>query len=84
MSTPSTLLPPVRAEYERPLEPVGDLAVEAPLPLARRLANQSWLSKTIIAIVLIAAWEIAARAIDNDLLLPTFGATFTAFVQGIA
>ncbi len=84
MSTPSTLLPPVRAEYERPLEPLGELAVEAPLPLARRLANQSWLSKTIIAIVLIAAWEIAARAIDNDLLLPTFGATFTAFVQGIA
>jgi len=34
--------------------------------------------------VLIAIWEIAARAVDNDLLLPTFSATFVAFVQGIA
>ena len=84
MSTPSRLLPPVRAEFERPPAPVSDLAVEAPLPLARRLANQSWLSKTIIALVLIAAWEIVARAVANDLLLPTFGATFSAFVQGIA
>ncbi|HXZ09502.1 MAG TPA: ABC transporter permease, partial [Paraburkholderia sp.] len=83
MSTPPTLLPPVRPEYERPLEPVGDLQVEAPIPFVKRLAAQSWLSKTLIALALIALWEIAARAIDNDLLLPTFGATLVAFVQGI-
>jgi NitT/TauT family transport system permease protein len=76
-------MPPVRAEYERPLELVGDIAIETPLPFAKRLASQSWLRKTLIALVLIVAWEVLARAMDNDLLLPTFSETFTAFVQGI-
>jgi NitT/TauT family transport system permease protein len=31
--------------------------------------------------VLIVAWEVAARVIDNDLLLPSFSATVVAFVQ---
>jgi NitT/TauT family transport system permease protein len=83
MSSPATLLPPVREEYERPLEPLGELALEAPLPLGKRLFAQSWLRKALIALVLIAGWEIAARMVDNDLLLPTFGATFSAFVQGV-
>lgn len=83
MVTPAPLLPPVRAEYERPLAPVGDIAVEAPLPFVKRLASQSWLRKTLIALVLVLAWEGFARAMDNDLLLPTFGATLSAFVQGI-
>jgi NitT/TauT family transport system permease protein len=84
MTTRTPLVPPVRAEYERPLAPVGDVAVEVARPLAQRLASQSWLRKALIALVLIVAWQALARAIDNDLLLPTFGATFTAFVQGIA
>ncbi|CDY75223.1 Taurine transport system permease protein TauC [Caballeronia glathei] len=89
MSTPAPtaphtpLEPPVRAEYERPLQPLGDVAAEAPLPLARRIVDQTWLRKTAIALVLIAVWEIAARAVDNDLLLPTFSATLAAFVQGV-
>jgi NitT/TauT family transport system permease protein len=83
MRVPTPLMPPVRAEYERPLEPVGDIAIETPLPFAKRLASQSWLRKTLIALVLIVAWEALARAMDNDLLLPTFSETFTAFVQGI-
>jgi NitT/TauT family transport system permease protein len=83
MSSPVTLLPPVREEYERSLEPLGELVLEAPLPLAKRVFAQGWLRKTLIALVLIAGWEVAARMVDNDLLLPTFGATFSAFVQGI-
>ncbi|KVE25999.1 ABC transporter permease [Burkholderia singularis] len=50
----------------------------------RRLSDAGWLRKTAIAIVLIALWEIAARVLDNDLLLPTFSATALAFVQGVA
>ncbi|AOJ68933.1 MULTISPECIES: ABC transporter permease [Burkholderia] len=58
-------------------------------PLVRRstiarLRESGWLRKALIALVLIAGWEIAARAIDNDLLLPTFTATALAFAQGIA
>ena len=86
MSTPTSStswLPPVRPEYERSPELPGDVVVEAPLPVARRLLAQSWLRKTLIALVLLAAWEIAARVLNNDLLLPGFGATLSAFVQGI-
>ncbi|SAL21663.1 binding-protein-dependent transport system inner membrane protein [Caballeronia terrestris] len=84
MSTPHWTAPPVRAEYEVEPTALPDVAHEAPLPFARRLADQTWLRKTAIAIVLIAIWEVAARALGNDLLLPTFSATFVAFVQGVA
>jgi NitT/TauT family transport system permease protein len=84
MSTPHWTAPPVRAEYEVEPTALPDVAHEAPLPFARRLADQTWLRKSVIAIVLIAIWEIAARALGNDLLLPTFSATFVAFVQGVA
>jgi NitT/TauT family transport system permease protein len=84
MSTPHWTAPPVRAEYEVEPTALPDVAHEAPLPFARRLADQTWLRKTAIAIVLIAIWEAAARALGNDLLLPTFSATFVAFVQGVA
>ncbi|WP_322045191.1 ABC transporter permease [Paraburkholderia sp. J67] len=76
-------LPPIRAEYEHTLQPVPPGGDSVPLPLARRLADASWLRRTLIALLLIAAWEITARIVNNDLLVPTFGATFEAFVQGI-
>ncbi|KVE33939.1 ABC transporter permease [Burkholderia sp. TSV86] len=60
------------------------LARGARRALLGRLRDAGWLRKTAIAIVLIALWEIAARVLDNDLLLPTFGATALAFAQGIA
>lgn len=86
MSTPDHALPPlppVRAEYEHTLKPVPPGGESVPLPLAQRLLDASWLRRTLIALLLIAAWEIVARIVDNDLLVPTFGATLTAFVQGI-
>ena len=64
MNTPTSStswLPPVRPEYVRSPELPGDVVVEAPLPVARLLIAQSWLRKTLIALVLLAAWEIAAR-----------------------
>jgi NitT/TauT family transport system permease protein len=76
-------LPPVRAEYVVPLAPVSDAPSETRLPLVQRLTAQSWLRKTLIALLLLAAWELAARAVANDLLLPTFSATLLAFVQGL-
>jgi NitT/TauT family transport system permease protein len=83
MSTPANLLPPVREEYERPLAPLGEIALEAPLPPAKRIFAQAWFRKSLIALVLVILWEGAARAVNNDLLLPTFSATLSAFVQGI-
>ncbi|PZQ71228.1 MAG: ABC transporter permease, partial [Variovorax paradoxus] len=76
--------PPVRPEYERPLEPWNGDAVERELPWTTRLWSQGWLRKGLILIVLAVLWEIIARWQDNDLLLPTFTATARALVQGLA
>jgi NitT/TauT family transport system permease protein len=76
-------LPPVRPEYELPLVPPAQEAPERHVAPIRRIAASSALRRALVALVLIVLWEIAARVIDNDLLLPTFSSTATAFVQGI-
>lgn len=78
------LTPPVRAEFERPLEPLVDIAPERALPWARRLWQHASLRKAVILAALAALWELAARLADNTLLLPTFGQAALAFVQGVA
>lgn len=88
MSTPldrpqERLAPPVRKEYIRTPEPLRDAVVEVPLTLSKRLVNTTWLRKLLIAAVLIGLWEVAARFVNNDLLLPTFVDTLSAFAQGI-
>lgn len=76
--------PPVRPEYELPLEAFTELPVERALPLADRLWSQGWLRKGVILIVIALLWEALARWQDNDLLLPTFSATARALVTGLA
>jgi NitT/TauT family transport system permease protein len=86
MTPPSAvdrIAPPVRDEYIRPLSAPLDTRPDAPLPLARRIFARTWIDRVLIALVLIVAWEFAARALDNDLLLPSFSATLVAFVQGV-
>jgi NitT/TauT family transport system permease protein len=86
MTQPSVadrVTPPVREEYIRPLSATVDIQPDAPLPLVRRVFAGTWIDRVLIALVLIVAWEVAARAIDNDLLLPSFSATAAAFVQGV-
>lgn len=58
--------------------------VEKPLSLPERLYNLAWLRKLVILAVLAGIWEAYGRYLDNDLLFPTFSATVTAFVHGIA
>lgn len=57
--------------------------VEKPLTLFEKLYNQTWIRKTVLLLVLIAIWEVYARHVDNELLVPTFSATATAWWQGI-
>lgn len=80
---PDLPVPPVRAEYERPLEAPGEVIPAVPVSPARRVLASGAFRRVLIALALIAIWEIAARIVSNDLLLPTFGATLEAFVQGI-
>ena len=77
-------LPPTRPEYLRDVV-AGDMGiVQKPLTLFQRLANQGWLRKTLILVVIAAAWEAYARHLNNALLVPTFSATLEAFWNGIA
>ena len=76
--------PPVRPEYERPLEPFRRAAVERPLPWTTRLWSLDGLRKALILAALAALWEAAARWQNNDLLLPTFSATMKALAEGLA
>ena len=77
--------PPTRPEYLRDVIAGSDIGVvEKPLTTLQRLANQGWLRKSLILIVIAIAWEAYARRLNNPLLVPTFSATLEAFWEGIA
>ena len=68
-------------------EPVDSSAfgvVEKPLSTFERICNIGAVRKAAILIALAIAWEIGARWVNNELLLPTFVATNVAFVKGVA
>ncbi|MHC2002572.1 ABC transporter permease [Methylobacterium sp. CM6241] len=77
------LVPPIRPEYDHVLAPFVEVPVERALPLTARLWQQDWLRKGLIIVALILLWEGLARWQDNDLLLPGFGATMSALVEGL-
>ncbi|HKM96997.1 MAG TPA: ABC transporter permease subunit [Buttiauxella sp.] len=76
--------PPIRPEYQRELEPIEALTLTEALPLLTRLFNQTWLRKSLLLLILLGVWEIAARWQNNDLMFPGFWQTFLAFQQDIA
>jgi NitT/TauT family transport system permease protein len=77
--------PPVRAEYTHEVDAGAELGVvQKPLTVAERLMNQGWLRKTMILVVIMVAWELYARHLNNPLLVPTFTDTVNAFIAGIA
>lgn len=78
--------PPVRPDGLLALPALGDAPAERPLPLPlpQRLWQHATLRKAVILVLLAVLWEALARWQDNDLLLPTFGATAKAFVDGVA
>ncbi|MBY5795199.1 ABC transporter permease [Rhizobium leguminosarum] len=81
-TTPAT--PPVRPEYERPLEPLAETKSEEALPIYQRLWQYAWLRKSLILICLALLWEIAAKLQGNELLLPSFTASMKALVEDIS
>jgi NitT/TauT family transport system permease protein len=82
---PAFGLPPARPEYLREVVAGRDIGVvQAPLTLWQRLANQSWLRKGLVLAVIAVGWEIYARHLNNELLVPTFSSTLEAFGSGFA
>jgi NitT/TauT family transport system permease protein len=79
-ATPLRRPPPVRPEYERVVA-----RVEASLPVApqaRQRQLPSAARRALVLLVLAIAWEIAARLVNDDLLLPSFLQTAKAFYEG--
>lgn len=58
--------------------------VEKRLTPFERLYNQAWLRKTVLIVLLAAAWELYARHLDNELLVPTFSATIQAWWSAVS
>lgn len=73
--------PPVRPEYLKELEPIGDVQLAQPLPLTQRLWNFAPLRKTLLLLVLALLWEAGARWQNNDLMLPGLVQVIHAFVE---
>ena len=77
-------IPPTRPEYLRDVIAGGDIGVvQKPLTVFQRLANQAWLRKALILVVIAVAWEAYAQRLNNPLLVPTFSATLEAFWSAI-
>ena len=57
--------------------------VEKPLSVFERLYNVGAIRKALILLSLAAAWELAARAVGNELLFPTFAVTAETFTRAI-
>jgi NitT/TauT family transport system permease protein len=69
----------------RPSSEAGGFAVAAePLGFWVRLYGNATVRKTLLLVLLAAAWEIYARALNNPLLFPTFTSTVAALLRGIA
>jgi len=84
VAQPAVGLPPVRPEYVREVVAGQDIGVvQAPLTPWQRLANQGWLRKAFLLLVIALAWQLYALQLNNALLVPTFSATIDAFREGL-
>jgi NitT/TauT family transport system permease protein len=70
--------------HKEPVDSSNFGVVEKPLSPIEKLYNYSVVRKTLILVVLMVAWEVGARMLNNELLFPTFSATVDALITGIA
>jgi NitT/TauT family transport system permease protein len=77
-------MPPIRAEYELSLQPLGTGSAVRPVSLSTRLWHMDWVRKSLILAALAGLWEALARLYANDLLMPSFHQTARALIAGLA
>ena len=58
--------------------------VEKPLSSWEKLYENGAVRKTVLLMILAAAWEVYARWLNNPLLVPTFSATAEALINSVA
>jgi NitT/TauT family transport system permease protein len=69
--------------HREPLDSSKFGVVEKPLSIFEKLYNYSAVRKGLILVLLVVAWEVGARMLNNELLFPTFVATVDALFNGI-
>lgn len=69
--------------HRQPMDSSKFGVVEKPLSRLEACYNSATLRKTAIIVLLALAWEIGARALNNNLLLPTFTSTMSALFHGL-
>ena len=74
-------VPPPRPDYEYALEPLPAFSVATARTWRERLWRRAGVRKAVILLALAILWELVARWQDNELLLPTFGATLRALIE---
>jgi NitT/TauT family transport system permease protein len=72
-----------RPEIVHPVLGTGFGVVQRPLGWRAKLFGHAAVRKALLLVAMALIWELYARWLDNSLLVPTFGETVTAFVQGI-
>jgi NitT/TauT family transport system permease protein len=75
---------PERPEMFYTVASAGFPVVEKPLSAWEKLYENGGVRKTVLLMVLAAAWELYARWLNNPLLVPTFSATVEAFFRSVA
>lgn len=84
MSTSRTETPP-RPEFEcTPSDATAIGSVERPLSFTERVIANDGVQRIAILLVIIAAWELYARWLNNPLLFPTFGETIRTFWHDVS
>ena len=63
------------------LETPGIALLKARLPWWRRAWRQDGVRRAVLLVVLAVIWEVYARSIDNDLIVPTFTAVLQALYR---
>ncbi|MBV9128189.1 MAG: ABC transporter permease, partial [Verrucomicrobia bacterium] len=72
-----------RADYLRASAVGSDFGVvEKPITVWARLYQVTWLRKLVILVLLAVLWQVYAQRLNNSLLVPTFGATIEAMIDG--
>ena len=85
MSTSRTETPPPRPEFEcTPSDAIAIGSVERPLPFIERVIANDGIQRLAILLVIVAAWELYARWLNNPLLFPTFSETIRTFWHDVS
>jgi NitT/TauT family transport system permease protein len=77
--------PPARPEYELTPEAVtSTVEISRELSFAERLGQSALFRRTLLLVAMALIWQVYAQILNNELMLPTFGATLVALWDSLS